>query len=239
MNGKRRIRRTATQQEPFDAQQRMFKLLSGRTKDARLIRSWLEARLKEGDAGDVSRALSSHLFVLAGILETQQPPTDWDLAGTEKRERHLTRVRTLANELADLLTTSESLGDPRLIDLIDSDTRKSLVLNLTPEQRDALFPRYHSYVVPAEIGLQTTLSELLRTAAERFGPELAWKPAYMRRPGSGNLEVRELCERLKIYLRQSFNLGRNPNELIAACVRIRYPEHAGADAEKVRDWLAV
>ena len=164
--------------------------------------------------------------------------SEWSLASAEQRKAHTVKVARLARQLADALTEEPHPYYPPVTRLLEENFVQKIV-NLIPEkERKYLAVGDRSpYTI---LGLYTErqyLPSVLRKLADHAEKELR-KGKSIARPNTGHANSRAFA----LHMASCFNSGwkKTPNEIIAACVCLKYPELENPpNADTIRDWRGV
>ena len=166
--------------------------------------------------------------------------SEWDIASNEQRKAHTEKVARLARNLAAALTEEPHPHYPPVIRLLDENFVQEIV-NLIPEKE-------RKYLTVGDgspytiLGLYTRsqrhyLPTMLGKLADHAEKELR-KEKRIARPNTGHPNSRAFALYLAEQFKRIFN--RTPNEVIAACVCLKYPELENPpNADTIRDWRGV
>lgn len=199
------------------------------------------------------------LTMIARVFAYFGELTPWESASAEFRTAHGMKVAKLARELADVLEEKPNPHYPPVLGLFDEDKAVAIIKTMPEEtSRDLLkntkYGEYyikhgeylihnseHSYDNNAAYHLSRKFflesqefPDLLRRLADH-----AEKAIYLKkrtaRPNTGNANARVFAVHVANGMKQFFN--RTPNEIIAACVCLKYPElEQPPNADTIRDW---
>jgi hypothetical protein len=164
---------------------------------------------------------------------------EWEIATSEERKAHLNKVAKLARELAETLTEEPHPSYPPVIEFFDDDCVMD-VFNLLPEMHRKYSLRAKDYRGALTFyfpdGGQKLPSVLLRLA--EYADKKLYETKRIARPNTGHANSRAFA----LYLAEGINRRFNkiPNEVIAACVCLKYPELENPpNSDTIRDWRGV
>ena len=207
----------------------------------------------------------ARLWYIALWFGNFQELSEWETAPAEKREGHSLRVAKLARDLANALEEPirpyyppalELFDEERAVDIIRSlpEQTAEVLLNGTgyahdwhPRQgRDTRYQRgeydRRSYSSDAALNLASRfdspepqlLSSMLRRLAD-LAEQKCREPKRDARPKTANANARAFARHLAKEFEFKFN--RTPNDVIAACVCLRFPDLENPPNEDtIRAW---
>jgi hypothetical protein len=163
---------------------------------------------------------------------------EWEMASSEVRTAHATKVARLARELADALTELPQPGYPLVLRLFDEDCARD-ILKLLPKDEikylmlssDPFFP------LAAYFSGGQRFPPLLRRLADYAEKKMS-APKRQKRPQTGHSNSRAFALHMAERITKEFK--RTPNEIIAAFVFLKYPELDNPpNADTIREWRGV
>lgn len=189
----------------------------------------------------------------------------WEIASSEVRIAHGLKVAKAARELASALEEHPRPYYPPVFELFNEDIAVKIIKSMSEEKSSKLleFTKHSEFgkrlIAYAAVGDDEAKekAKILQPASKRlsieFGcEEAAFFPELLRnlavyaegkiyqkkraaRPNTGNANARTFAVELADSMKQIFN--RTPNEVIAACVCLKYPELENPpNADTIRDW---
>jgi hypothetical protein len=184
------------------------------------------------------------LFSLAMHFKCFQGLSAWEAASAEKRLSHTYKVVKLARELADVMEEEPHPYYPPVLALFDEERSIDIISELpedTARELLSCIPHYES----ASVALsnlfissdeQQELPSILRRQAE-IRERAANKKRLDTRPNTGNPDARAFARYLANHFKELYKLKRMPNEVIAACVVLKFPElDSPPSADDIRFW---
>jgi hypothetical protein len=183
----------------------------------------------------------------------------WEMASQQVRIEHGLRVAKLARELARELKNPDGPYYPSVLQFFDEDCAVTIIKAMPEDTQVALLSCTRYAASPdGGAGIDTATNEQLYLSAARalaarvsFPAEQTFSPLLERladyaqkkiveprrdaRPNTGDANARAFAKSLAEDFKILF--GRIPNEVIAACVCLRYPEmESPPNADTIRDW---
>lgn len=239
-------------------------LLISEKPDAVRVRRWVQHYAPAGIAeeaavGDLSD-WEAGLWVLAVVFARFRPLSSWERTGNEKRRDRAGRIARLARDLADAIEDPPSPPLPSALSFLDAERAVDLARFLPPERGRLFFlltgysPEHGAGYVrtgrrPKWLRAWGDPAELLGshpwiTDAQSFAPMLRRLARYAERSANDRrrdarftgeeADARLFARELNRYAFE----GRGRNELLAACVALRFPDlPSPPTAETVRGWL--
>lgn len=182
-----------------------------------------------------------------------KPLEPWELASARERQQLVMRASRLASELADLLDDKKFIPLGSIHRHIDTDIRECFLREVWEDSRTQ--PPEHQkftgtcdefvsgWAVEWRYGFVSHLekqrwSPLLRSLAKSL-TQRAHVRGRDARPQTGAPDARVFARHLADEFFQA-EFSRTPNEVIAACVRLRFPELDNRpDEATIRSWRGV
>ena len=170
--------------------------------------------------------------------------SEWRLASTEQRKAHTAKVARLARKLAEALTEQPRPYYPPVLGLFEDKYAQEIV-DLLPDPGHHAYEIYHKsprripqrllshYYFRETQQLPSLLNRLANHAEEQVSFH---KP--IPRPNTGHVNSRAFALHMAEEFKRIFK--RTPNEIIAACVCLKYPELENPpNSDTIRDWRGV
>lgn len=167
--------------------------------------------------------------------------SEWSLASAELRKAHIVKVARLAHQLADALTEQPHPYYPAVLGLFDDQCAQDIV-NLLPKpdpRSHAIFYRspklipqrlLSAYYFREGQQLPSLLNRLANHAEEQL-----FSQKTIARPNTGHPNSRAFALHMANSIYKIWK--KTPNEIIAACVCLKYPELENPpNADTIRDW---
>lgn len=208
------------------------------------------ARCKEWEA---------RIIWLARIFDGFRELSVWESASAEKRLSHSCKIARLARELANALEEEPRPLYPMALELFDEDQAVKIIKELPEATANALLsctrfdPRgpaaYYKNGEPYYENISKNLADRFYFSAPQELPSMLRRLAGIAdekakeskrspRPDTGDANARIFAQHLSESF--SFQFGRVPNEVIAACVCLRYPElKSPPNGDTIRSWRGV
>jgi hypothetical protein len=199
------------------------------------------------------------LFRLAWRFSQFEDLTEWERTSSEDRNACCLKVAKLVREAAELLESKPGSKHPPALALFEEERALDIIRALPPNRVESIFKctRFEEKdgvvrccIDGAESGrlsaanalaLQFSwpkaqeMPSLLRRLAE-YEEEQAYSPKREPRPNTPTTmgaNARAFARHLTAYFESHYNL--TPDEIIAACVALRFPD-CPPDADDVRSW---
>lgn len=233
--------------------------LRSRDPDARKVRAWLTKRARPWLARPDRTAADAELFLLVTAIDSAPPLSAWERAGDRARRQHAAAVTRHARALIDLLERDCRPYYPPAIGLFEEDHAHRIASMFTSELRERVIvgtkfdPRgaqlHHTddgrpeflsladclaslFCWPKSQSLSAMLAKLESIASAAAAEQGARLPS---RPNKGDPDRRALA----VHLANHFSgfYGKTPNDVIACCVNLAYPDgDPPATEDLVRGW---
>ncbi|MEW8293625.1 MAG: hypothetical protein AB2651_22125 [Candidatus Thiodiazotropha sp.] len=190
-----------------------WRILLSDNPNAKIIREWMKSDFHFREEWEVC------LFRLSEHFADFNRITKWETASAEIRQRHTKRVSRLANELADALEEEHRPYYPPVVDLVDKPSLPFAIASaLNANDTDGL---------PA----------LLRKLAN-YADSAKFEKKRDTRPNIPGNNARAFTRHLDIFFRDVFEFdnGKMPNNIIAECVSLRFPDIDTPGEDSIRKW---
>ncbi len=243
-------------------------LLSARP-DAQIIQKQLKAKPRKGlgallDKNHLDEECNpctdweAELWYLMNQFVRFRPLSEWEKAVKKPRSKHSKRVAKLARKLAKAIEETPAPYYPPVLELFDEDRAADIIRALpsaefllggtkydhaparcfdekgTPTYRNA------SYILAGRFSFpeQQNFPSLLQRLAD-YTEQKAQETKLDQRPNTGQPDARAFARQLaNDYFKLFFK--RTPNEVIAACVRLKFPDiDPPPDESTIREWRGV
>jgi len=199
-----------------------------------------------------------NLIEIACLFNGFQELSEWETTTGNKRQKHHARVSKLARELAALLVQKPHPDYPAVMEFFDEDKSAAIIDMMTAENKRIILPGTiygdQKYLPVGEAGKTEPINTSHRLVEWIWGNTQQWPSLLNRladfsddkskeqrrisRPQTGNPNARAFA----LYLSSSFKSTYDctPNEVIAACVYLKYPDlDPPPNADTIRDWRGV
>lgn len=199
------------------------------------------------------------LFRLAVIFSQFEELTEWERARSEDRHDHSQRVARLVRETAELLESKPALECPTALALFDEERALDILRAFPPDRMERMFERSRFEAKEGVLrccfdGMESGQLSAAEALAFHFSwPKAQEMPSMLRRlaeyveeqanspsreprpntPTTMGANARAFARYLTAYFEFNYNL--TPDEVIAACVALRFPD-SPPDADDVRSW---
>lgn len=169
---------------------------------------------------------------IANAFSTFRDLNAWETATAEHRTTHSKRVAKLARELAKELSVSPSPCYPPVLYLFeDSEMVLEIIFSTDINLMLKEVPNEESTIIfPANQDFPTLLRRLADFAEGKKYPN-----RVIPRPKTGSPSARAFTLDIFKKINEKFNLS--PNEVIASCVCLKFPDlEIAPDGETIRRW---
>lgn len=241
-----------------------LELFLSNRREAEAIREWFKrnSRTRRGDYFRRSESNAdcedweAELWFFANRYSDFHPMDKWETAPAKDRKRYAEKVAKLALELADVLEEEVSPYYPPVLEFFDTE-RAIDIIRAFPEETAQHFlagysydwrtgyarnpreePRSPSYNLAGRFGSPEAqeFPSLLRRLAE-YSESQSDKPKRDKRPDTGDPNARAFARHIARYFALFFRNKPTPNEVIAACVALKYPDMSPPGGRDIENWL--
>ncbi|MBL8243166.1 MAG: hypothetical protein JNL89_03205 [Rhodanobacteraceae bacterium] len=248
---------------PFPSSREIERRLLSNDPDAEKIRAWFTKHPLPPTRNLTEQELA--ILLLVSAIDTCRPLSKWEKATARERTAHAAAVARLASALAELIESDCRPFYPPALELFDESQANRIVSEFAPASRDLLragtrfdergpslfetatgnpvFMSVARHLADAFYRINDppqSVADLLRNLAtwsQREAREANEKPRA-RRPQTGDANRRVLAVHLASHFQRLYRLS--PNEVIACCVNLVYPEaYPPATEDEVRTWRGV
>ncbi|MCC8991285.1 MAG: hypothetical protein LM514_01510 [Streptococcus sp.] len=243
----------------------VLRLLLSEKPDAEKIRNWLKKNARKGIGSQSNRNRlneecipctdwEADLLQLVNQFTTFESLKAWEKASGQDRFSHSKRVAKLARDLAKAIEEAPSPYYPPVLELFDEDRAANIIRALPSAElllggtrydrappmcfREGI-PDYQnaSYRLAGRFSFPEpqNLPSLLRNLAD-YAERKQHEPKRDQRPNTGQPDARAFARQLTDDYFDLF-FKRTPNEVIAACVNLKFPDiDPPPDESTIREW---